>query len=83
MGITEALLYRWRKKHMSNGNYLSQRRGGQYTSKAFMELLRQYGVRQSFSRVGTPGDNAWSESFFGILKKECVRLQWKMPGEKV
>ena len=27
---------------------------------------------QSFSRVGKPGDNAWSESFFSNLKKERV-----------
>jgi transposase InsO family protein len=23
-----------------------------------------YGIKQSFSRVGMPGDNAWAESFF-------------------
>lgn len=33
-------------------------RGSQYTSKAVMRLLQQYGLRQSFSRVGMPGDNA-------------------------
>lgn len=48
-------------------------RGSQYTSKAFQELLCQYGVRQSFSRVGRPGDNSWAESFFATLKKECTR----------
>jgi len=37
-----------------------------------MELLRKKGLRQSFSRVGKPGDNAWSESFFANLKKEAV-----------
>jgi putative transposase len=50
-------------------------RGSQYTSKAFMELLRLHGFRQSFSRVGMPGDNAWSESFFSIMKKEW--FHWK------
>jgi putative transposase len=30
------------------------------------------GFRQSFSRAGKPGDNAWSESFFASLKKEAV-----------
>jgi len=29
-------------------------------------------ILQSFSRVGKPGDNAWSESFFANLKKEAV-----------
>jgi putative transposase len=30
-------------------------RGSQYTSKAVIGLLQQYGLRQSFSRVGMPG----------------------------
>ncbi|GHU69255.1 transposase [Clostridia bacterium] len=47
-------------------------RGSQYTSKAFMDLLKNYGIRQSFSRVGMPGDNAWSESFFATMKKELI-----------
>ena len=37
-----------------------------------MGLLQQYGLRQSFSRVGMPGDNAWSESFFATMKKELI-----------
>jgi putative transposase len=48
-------------------------RGSQYTSKAVMGLLAQLGFRQSFSRVGMPGDNSWSESFFATMKKELVR----------
>lgn len=47
-------------------------RGSQYTSHAVMKLLKEHGFRQSFSRVGMPGDNAWSESFFATLKKESV-----------
>jgi putative transposase len=47
-------------------------RGSQYTSKAVIGLLQQYGLRQSFSRVGMPGDNAWSESFFATMKKELI-----------
>jgi putative transposase len=35
-------------------------------------LLNSIKIRQSFSRVGKPGDNAWSESFFANLKKEAV-----------
>jgi putative transposase len=49
-------------------------RGSQYTSKAFQALVKQCGFRQSFSRVGMPGDNAWSESFFATMKKE--RFHW-------
>lgn len=47
-------------------------RGSQYTSGKVMSLLEKSGLRQSFSRVGMPGDNAWSESFFANLKKEAV-----------
>jgi len=36
------------------------------------QRLSKLGFRQSFSRVGMPADNAWSESFFSILKKEAV-----------
>jgi len=37
-----------------------------------MALHKKKNIRQSFSRVGMPGDNAWSESFFANLKKEAV-----------
>lgn len=47
-------------------------RGSQYTSKTVMQQIANYGWQQSFSRVGKPGDNAWSESFFAILKKEII-----------
>jgi len=47
-------------------------RGSQYTSDMVKTLLNSIKIRQSFSRVGKPGDNAWSESFFANLKKEAV-----------
>ena len=50
-------------------------RGSQYTSNAFAEMLKLYGIKQSFSRVGMPGDNAWAESFFATLKKECIHFR--------
>jgi transposase InsO family protein len=36
--------------------------------------IKDLGVKQSFSRVGMPGDNTWAESFFSTLKKE--RIHW-------
>jgi putative transposase len=54
------------------GTIFHSDRGSQYTSKDVMDLLSSLGFRQSFSRVGMPGDNSWSESFFSILKKEAV-----------
>lgn len=50
-------------------------RGSQYTAKNVMHQISGYGWQQSFSRVGMPGDNAWSESFFANLKKEIIH--WK------
>jgi len=35
-------------------------RGSQYTSKDFMAIVKSYGIKQSFSRVGVPGDNTWA-----------------------
>lgn len=45
-------------------------RGKQYTSKTFAALLKQCGVRQSFSASGRPHDNAVAETFFATFKKE-------------
>ena len=60
---------RW---HLPKGTIFHSDRGSQYTSKDVMNLLSSFGFPQSFSRVGIPGDNSWSESFFSILKKEAV-----------
>jgi putative transposase len=60
---------RW---HFPKGTIFHSDRGSQYTSKDVMNLFTVLGFRQSFSRVGMPGDNSWSESFFSILKKEAV-----------
>jgi len=47
-------------------------RGSQYTAKEVMKQVSACGFQQSFSDVGKPGDNPWSESFFSILKKEII-----------
>ena len=45
-------------------------RGTQYMSHAFVHLLADFGVEQSFSRTACPHDNAVAEAFFSIFKKE-------------
>lgn len=60
------------RQEMAEGCIFHSDRGSQYTSKAVMSLLAQLGFRQSFSRIGMPGDNSWSESFFATMKKEMV-----------
>ena len=42
----------------------------QYMSHAFVHLLEDFGVEQSFSRTARPHDNAVAEAFFSIFKKE-------------
>ena len=65
----EKVRARW---NVPEGAIFHSDRGSQYTSKEVSELIQGYGWRQSFSRVGKPGDNSWSESFFALLKKEII-----------
>lgn len=46
--------------------------GFQYTSQAYFQLTKQYGITPSMSRKGNPYDNAMAENFFSILKTECI-----------
>jgi putative transposase len=57
-------------------------RGSRYTSSLVTGYLSRNGIRQSFSGVGKPGDNSWSESFFSVLKKEAVHwVHFRTRGE--
>ncbi len=49
--------------------------GVQYASTAYVELLKEHGVRISMSRKGNPYDNAFAESFIKTLKYEEVCLR--------
>ncbi len=44
--------------------------GTQYTAYEFFNLVKELKFEQSFSRPGTPFDNAVAESFFATFKKE-------------
>ncbi len=55
--------------------------GAQYTSYAFKNLLRQYGIKQSFSRRGKPTDNAMIESFNRSFKTEALYCR-EIPSER-
>ena len=70
---------RW---HLPAGTIFHSDRGSQYTADRVMTQVASYGWRQSFSRVGKPGDNAWSESFFAILKKEIIHWRFYPTREK-
>ncbi|WP_308660523.1 IS3 family transposase [Christensenella minuta] len=49
--------------------------GFQYTSQAYFNLTKEYGITPSMSRRGNPYDNAPAENFFSILKTECIGRQ--------
>ncbi|HHU23408.1 MAG TPA: IS3 family transposase [Clostridiales bacterium] len=69
----KAAQHRW---HLPADVIFHSDRGSQYTAAEVMEQIAAYGWKQSFSAVGKPGDNAWSESFFSILKKEIVHWRF-------
>ena len=73
--VIRAFLNAQARHRLEKGTIFHSDRGSQYTSKSFCDTLKLYGVKQSFSRVGMPGDNAWAESFFATLKKECIHFR--------
>ncbi|MEA4853505.1 MAG: IS3 family transposase [Christensenella sp.] len=66
----------FRSAYQSRGNpsdlVFHSDRGSAYIANSFCKLLKQLGVKQSFSATGKPHDNAVAETFFATLKKEEV-----------
>ena len=60
------------KKKVAAELQLHSDQGFQYTSQAYFQLTKQYGITPSMSRRGNPYDNAMAENFFSILKTECI-----------
>ena len=52
--------------------HLHSDQGFQYTSHAYFNLTKEYGITPSMSRRGNCYDNAMAENFFSILKTECI-----------
>ena len=46
--------------------------GWQYQHRAYQAILKQRGITQSMSRKGNCLDNSPAESFFNLLKRECL-----------
>lgn len=55
--------------------HLHSDQGFQYTSQAYFELTKEYGITPSMSRRGNCYDNAMAENFFSCLKTECIYRQ--------
>lgn len=60
------------KEKVTNGMNLHSDQGFQYTSHAYFNLTKEYGIIPSMSRRGNCLDNSCAENFFGILKSECI-----------
>ncbi len=54
--------------------------GVQYTSREYLALLQQHGIRPSMGAVGNAYDNAVAERVNGILKLECM-LDQRFPDD--
>ena len=61
-----------RKEKVTAELQLHSDQGFQYTSPAYFNLTKSYGIMPSMSRRGNPYDNAMAENFFSILKTECI-----------
>ena len=69
---TIRLAMRREKKRVAAELQLHSDQGFQYTSQAYFNLTKEYGITPSMSRRGNPYDNAMAENFFSILKTECI-----------
>ena len=69
---TIRLAMRREKKRVAAELQLHSDQGFQYTSQAYFNLTKSYGITPSMSRRGNPFDNAVAENFFSILKTECI-----------
>ena len=61
-----------KKEKVTAEMQLHSDQGFQYTSHAYFNLTKSYGITPSMSRRGNPYDNALAENFFSILKTECI-----------
>ena len=65
-------IVRQEKKKVAAELKLHSDQGFQYTSQAYFNQTKEYGITPSMSRRGNLHDNAMAENFFSILKTECI-----------
>ena len=70
--VLSTILSAKRKEKVTAELQLHSDQGFQYTSQAYFNLTKSYGITPSMSRRGNPYDNAMAENFFSILKTECI-----------
>lgn len=72
---TIRLAVKQEKKKVAGRLQLHSDQGFQYTSQAYFNPTKEYGITPSMSRRGNCYDNALAENFFSILKSECIYRQ--------
>jgi len=50
--------------------------GPEFVSKALNRWVYEHGVTLNFSRPGKPTDSAYTGSFNGSLRNECLNVNW-------
>ncbi|GGS37808.1 transposase [Streptomyces nojiriensis] len=71
--VIDALAAAERTRGSLDGAIMHTDHGSQYTSRAFAEICRSAGVRQSMGAVGSSADNAAAESFNAAFKRETLK----------
>ena len=79
---TIRLAMRREKKRVAAELRLHSDQGFQYTSQAYFNLTKEYGITPSMSRRGNPYDNAMAENFFSILKQNVSTAANRQPSQK-
>jgi len=72
--VLKALMMAITNRKPNKGIIFHSDRGSQYTSEIVRSRLNLYGFRQSMSGKGNCYDNAITETFFSLLKRELVYL---------
>ncbi|MCX5388470.1 IS3 family transposase [Streptomyces sp. NBC_00094] len=71
--VIDALAAAERTRGSLAGAVMHTDHGSQYTSRAFAEICRSAGVRQSMGAIGSSADNAAAESFNAAFKRETLK----------
>lgn len=80
--VIDALAAAGRTRGSLDGAIMHTDHGSQYTSRAFAEICRSAGVRQSMGAVGSSADNAAAESFNAAFKRETLKGRKAWPSER-
>jgi len=70
--VLDTILDAVNNSHCSGSLILHSDNGFQYPSIPYYNMTKAYGITPSMSAIGCPYDNACAESFFSLLKNECI-----------